>query len=282
MTVRTKSAAILMACAVGGPCFAAIPSSPILDPEAQIVATVDEIPITAAEVARERQAMPASATGGQDPDQVALQQIITRRVVVRAARAMGLDKTVEFARQMRRGEEAVLTQTYQQAITARIPAPTPQEVGAFIAAHPEKFGRRKIWVIDQIVARPANQDVQRFLPLHSLEAITALLDKETVQYERRVVNIDSLTADPQLVNQMEKLPSGEVILTSNGGTMFFGRIGATREAPFSGELANTYAIEAIRSQATQAEMRKLVDGLIKAAMPSIVFMRPPAPGATRP
>lgn len=252
-------------------------------PKGQVVATVDGEEITALELRAE-----LGGFGSRDPavlkaaQQQALQRIILRRVLAQQAKKDKLDKTPDFAVQMKRGEENLLAQLYQRKLVSGVSPPTRQEAEAYVASHPDQFANRQIYVVDQVIAAPNKITPDRFRPLSTLDQVKALLDQENVQYQTNTATIDTIQTNPGFVAQLKKLPPGEVFVIPQRGSLTFNQITATRTVPFVGEMAANYAMQALRQQRAQESVGKKIEGMRKAAEKSIVYnegFKPPPPAA---
>jgi peptidyl-prolyl cis-trans isomerase C len=251
-------------------------------PSGQVVATVDGQEITALELRQEMNGFTS-----RDPkvtkaaQQQALQQIILRRLVVQKAKEEKLDKSPDYTLQVRRGEEGLLTQLYERKLAAALAPPTQRDAENYVVAHPDQFANRKIITLDQLIAAPNNKlDPQKLASLKTLEEVKAFFDANAVPYQESSGEIDSLTANPQLIAQISRLPSGEVFVVPQRGAFVFNRIASMRTAPFKSDLATNYAMNLLRQQRGGDAVRKDVMALRKAAEPKIVYAdgyKPDAP-----
>jgi peptidyl-prolyl cis-trans isomerase C len=253
-------------------------------PSGQVVATVNGQEITSMELKQE-----LNGFASRDPkitqaaQQQALQQIILRRLVVQKAKDQKLDKTADFNLQVRRGEEGLLTQLYERKIAGAIPPPTQRDAQNYVSDHPDQFANRRITTLDQVIAAPNKLDPSKLSSLKSLEEVKSLFEASSVPYQESVGELDSLSANPQMIAQISKLPPGEVFVVPQRGAYVFNRISGTRSVPFRGDLAVNYATNLLRQQHAQEAVRKDVTTLRTAAEPKIVYAKgynPPAkPGA---
>ncbi len=255
-------------------------------PKGQVVATVDGKEITALELRQEMGGFSA-----RDPavmkqaQQQALQQLILRRLVVAEAKKQKLDKGADYILQVKRGEEALLGQLYQRKIGGSVAVPSREEAEAYISSHPEKFAARRIMVVEQLIAAPSKVAPQRFQPLNSLEEVRGLLDSERVPYQTNISMLDTLSTDPRLLQQLAKLPPGEVFVIPQRGTLVFNRIIETKSAPFGGDPAVAYASNALRNERAQQAVARQMQLMRKSAEPSIVYadgFKPPKTPAAAP
>jgi EpsD family peptidyl-prolyl cis-trans isomerase len=254
-------------------------------PAGQVVASVNGEEITALELRAEMQGF-----SSRDPkvmkaaQQQVLEQIIMRNVLAQKAKEQKLDKTPDYALQVRRGEQTLLAQLYQRKLAAGVAVPTRAEAESFILAHPEMFAERKILIVDQIIAGPNKITPDRFKPLNSLDEVKALLNAEGVAYQENATTIDTLSTDPRIVAQLNNLPPGEVIVVPQRGALAFNHISETRSVPFRGDPAVTYAINVLRNQRAQQSVGSQMSTLRKGAESQITYNAaykpaPPAPPA---
>jgi EpsD family peptidyl-prolyl cis-trans isomerase len=255
-------------------------------PAGQVVATVNGEEITSLQLRQEM-----GGFSSRDPkivklaQQQALQQIIMRRLLVQKAKADKLDKTADYNLQVRRGEEALLAQTYQRKIAATVPTPTRADAQAFIANNPLRFSGRRVLEIEQVIAPPSKISPDRFKALKTLEEVKGLFQQENVPFQENVTSFDTLTADSRLVQQIDKLPPGEVFVIPQNGSLIFNRIASSKAVPFTGDAAVAYATNAIRGQRSQDAVRTRMQTIRKDAESKIVYnaaFKPPPPQAAKP
>jgi peptidyl-prolyl cis-trans isomerase C len=241
-------------------------------PAGQVVATVNGEEITNSELRAELGGFssknPATMKAAQ---QQALQQIIMRDLIAQKARAAKLDKSPDYTMQVRRGEETLLAQLYERKLAAGAAAPARQEAEAFVQSHPMMFSGRKILVIDQLVTNPGKLKKEQITPLKTLEDVKALLNSQNMAYQENVAAIDTLSADPRMIEQIEKLPPGEVFVVPKGGAVVFNRVSGSRPVPVTGDMAIAYATNALRNQKAQEVVRTQLGAMRQGAEATIVY-----------
>lgn len=249
-------------------------------PSGQVVATVDGKEITNLQLRAE-----LGGFGSRDPavmkaaQQQALQQIILRELMASAARKDKLDKGSDFTIQVDRGSDTLLSQLYQRKLAAKVTQPTKADAEAFVASRPAMFSNRKVLFVDQVIAAPNKVDPERLRPLKTLDSVRSLLDAEAVQYQQNAVVIDTLSADPRLVEAISKLPPGEIFVIPQNGSLLFNQVATTRSVPFTGDMATAYAMNALRQQRAGESVSKQIEAMRKAAESKIVYsdgFKPPA------
>jgi EpsD family peptidyl-prolyl cis-trans isomerase len=261
-------------------------------PKGQVVATVNGEEITTIELGRE-----LGGFSSKDPavmkaaQHQALQQIIMRDLLTQKAKEQKLDKTPEYTLQVRRGEETLLAQLYQRKLAAAAAAPTRDDASTFVATHPTMFAQHRILIVDQVVARPGGKiKPDQFKALKTLEEVKALFDAQAVPYRENVATVDTLSTDPRMIDQIDKLPPGEVFIVPQQGSLMFNRLAQVKSLPIRGDIAINYAQGVLRNQKAQDLVRTQMIALRAGAEKSIVynaaykpakpFTPPPAPAVT--
>ncbi len=275
--------AVLTACVALGGCKMPHFGKPKA-PTGQVVATVDGEEITVRDLntelngARTADAKQQKALQGQ-----ALQVMVNRKLLAKAAKKEGVEKTPEYAIQQKRMTETLLAESLQQKLVAAVPTPTPEEAQQYMGAHPESFAQRQVFNVDQIQARgPMTQDViKSFEPLKTLEQVEAQLKALKVDYRRGEVAMDSLGADPRLVQAILKLPPAEVfIIPQQNGTVLFNVVRGSAVKPFQGKQASDYATQALRQQRANEAAARQMQQVIAQGASKVMFnpaYQPPAP-----
>jgi EpsD family peptidyl-prolyl cis-trans isomerase len=250
-------------------------------PKGQVVATVNGEEVTTLELRAE-----LGNFGSRDPNvmkaaqQQALQRIILRRILADKARGEKLDKSPEYAMQVKRGEETLLAQLYTRKLATKTSAPTRADAEAFVNSHPAMFGNRKVLFVDQVIAAPNKISPEELRPLKTLDEVKALLDRDGVQYQQNAVVLDTLSANQQLVAGVEGLPPGEIFVIPQGGSLLFNQVNGSRSVPFVGDTAIAYAMNVLRSQRAQESVGKQIEAMRKAAESKITYnaaYKPPPP-----
>lgn len=252
-------------------------------PTGQVVATVDGDEITVAELRAELAGMNISdPQARKSAEQRALQMIVNRKILAKAAEEQKLDKTPEFAMQEQRAMESLRANALQERIVESVPAPTRDEARTFMAAHPHMFGERKIFVVDQIrTPMPRDQQFIKDLePLKTLEEVDALLKSRNIAYQRGTDRIDALGSNPELVSAIVKLPPNEVFVVPGGQLLLINRIRETRVEPFTGDTALKAATEMLRRQRIREAVEKQFSGLVKQAESTVRYNKAYDPKAS--
>jgi len=258
-------------------------------PTGQVVATVDGDEITTRELRAELGDMTfPDAKSRKLAEQAALEGIISRKLLAKAAIEAELDKTPDFAVQKERANELLLAQALQKKLLTDAPPPTREEATSFVNLHPDLFSERKIYTVDQIrIARPTDPATLRdFEPLKTMEDIEKLLIAKKIEYQRATTKIDALAIDPRLIDQIIKLPPGEVFVVPGPDGVLINRIEGAQTTPFAGEPAIQRALAILKQQRNQDALSRQFTDIQKKAAGKIQFNKAyqpaPPPAAVKP
>ncbi|WP_448582789.1 hypothetical protein [Thermaurantiacus sp.] len=255
-------------------------------PSGQVVARLDGTDITLLEVNAELAgANIPPEMSRRDAEIAALQQIISRRALMQAARERKLDQSPQFKLQERRATEQLLAQAFASEIAAKISQPTREDVDKFIAENPDLFDKRKIWEVDQIrFMRPAQLEKLPLATVKTMEGVEQVLSEAGIEFQRGPNRLDALGANPEFVRAIAKLLTekpGELFMfpqpVPGGQMMLVNQVRNTIVQPFTGERARSAATELLRNLRVQEALRKEVESLVKAARERVTYQEGYAP-----
>jgi peptidyl-prolyl cis-trans isomerase C len=238
----------------------------------QVVATVNGEEITQTELKAElRGFQSADPKIMKQAEQAALRQIIVRDLLVQKAKEAKLDKTAQYTFEVRRQQQNLLAQLYEQKLAASVAQPTRDQAESFVVTHPDMFAQRRVLVVEQIIAGPNKIPPEKFVPIKTLDGVRSLLASENVAHQENVTTIDTFSADPRLVEQLNKLPPGEVFVIPQRGSLTFNQIVQTRPGAVTGDIATTAALNVLKNQKAQTSVRDQVMALYKGSAPKITY-----------
>lgn len=234
-------------------------------PTGQVAAKVGNDEITVQELQAELGGYVApDAKSRKAAEQTALQNIIVRKLIAKAAAKAGVDKSPTFAIQKSRMEDVLLVQSWEKALTDAVPEPGPEQVRDYISKHPELFANRKIYTVDQL-RMPALNDPKlsaELKPLNTLDEIGQLLQSKGVRFETGRGTLDSLALGSPLELEIEKLPPGEIFVVPIGNTLVANKILDTRTEPAPDALAQKVAARSIKTQQAQESVKRMFGSVV--------------------
>ena len=165
------------------------------EPTGQVVATVNGDEITTTDLDAELNGASASTPEQQKMMQrAALDNIINRKILAQAAESDGLNKGPKAAVLMEKAKDLALIELYNEKMRSGIPAPSDDEIQAFVSGNPTQFAQHRMFVVDQIVVPQATQALVKALePVKSLAEAERVLAAQNVRAISTVGVIDSLT-----------------------------------------------------------------------------------------
>jgi EpsD family peptidyl-prolyl cis-trans isomerase len=251
-------------------------------PTGQVVATVDGTEITASELNGEIGTLPNR--GGDAPkkliESVALARVIERKMLAEEAIKLKLDKTPQFLLAKERTEEGLLVQALQANIQSQVPATPRESAQKYVADNPQIFGDRKIFTLDQIqFLRPANIDQLPLKDAKTMADVERVLVDANIEFRRAPQQLDSLTVDPKLTNEILRLSTGSsepfMFADQPAGApapvIYVNSVTNTQTQPFTGEKAIAYAQNILQRKEVQKRLMSELKKVQDAYKPKIVY-----------
>lgn len=241
----------------------------------QVVATVDGHDITIHELNAELafSNMPRDADRRQF-EAAALQRIIDRKIISDIARERKLDKTQNFVLQKMRVEDMLLVAMLQRQLVSKLGPPSRTEAEAYIEAHPGMFAQRTIYMVDQITFQPTDIAMLKAIaPMKTLDQLQQFLVEKGARYRRAPGTLDAARMDPTMLEQLQKLPAGEVFVIPVRGELVASTIISSRIDPLIGEPAVRFAMGLVQRQRLQDVAKTQLDPEIKKARASVVYQK---------
>ena len=240
----------------------------------QTVAQIDGKDVTIHEVNQELEG--ARIPPGMDRkvvEKIALERVIDRKLVARAAADKGVDKDPRFLLAKRRADELMLAQYYQQQLAGKVAPVLREDIDKFIAANPNMFDQRKFYVLDQLqFLQPPNLQQLGLDNLKTLGEIETALNRAGIEFRRAPTSMDALQSPPALIAQIANLQAskpGEVFVFADQPqgaprpVIFANTITQARVMPFTGEPARAFARQVLENQKRQKTVGTQLTALIK-------------------
>jgi len=190
-------------------------------PEGQVAATVDGEEVTLQELNTEIQAsnLP-QGVDKQVAQREALQRIIDRKLILKAARDKKIDKSPEFQSVKQRTDELLLAQAYVKQQQAAVPVPNDSDISKFMSEHSNAFGNREMLQLDQIQFRPAGPgDIKKLSQIekdHNLDAVATHLTALGIKFKRGKAGLDTAQLPTEVINRINAQPGEPFVIPLNG------------------------------------------------------------------
>ena len=262
-------------------------------PKGQVVATVNGQDITVHELNSELSfARPPADVPRKTVEQIVLARVIERKMLADVARERQLDKNPNFLLAQRRVDDGLLVQALQTDIAKKVAVPTREGAEKYIDAHPDQFGQRKLYTIDQIqFLRPANIATIGLAPAKTMADVADVLTRNKIDFRRNAAGVDALQANPALVAEIGKIlvrNPNEVFMFADqpqgapAPVMYVNKIIDTKVQPFTGEPAIALAQQIMQRESVQKAFLDNLTTFKKAAEPKIKYAAGHADDARHP
>ncbi|MGL6042302.1 MAG: hypothetical protein ACRC1J_00090 [Sandaracinobacteroides sp.] len=250
-------------------------------PKGQVVATLDGQEITVLEVNSELAGttIPPQMSR-RDAEKQALDNIITRRMLAKAAEERELDKRPEFLLQERRGAEQLRVQSLARDIASKVVTPTRDEAEKFKSENPNLFAERKIFTLDQIqFLRPDNIDKLGLESATTMVAVEEILRGANIPFRRQPAALDTLSANPAFVKEvmgvLAKKPDELFMFATRpqgapAPVVLVNQVKETRVQPFTGDKAREFAVNFLRNERVQNALKLEVEKAQKSQKERVV------------
>jgi peptidyl-prolyl cis-trans isomerase C len=220
-------------------------------PSGQVAATVDGQEVTLQEINAELQSANVSAGGDKQALQrQALQRVIDRKLLIKAAEDKGIDRTPEFLADKRRADEMMLAQAYAKQQLNAVPVPSEAEIRKFMADRPTLFASREQLSLDQIRFAPP-KDLKSLSVLDqdkTMDAVAAHLRAMGIKFERVPAGLDTGAVPPQMMQAINRLSPTEPFVVPSQGLITVSVITDRKPVAIDAAEARSAAVRAWRQE----------------------------------
>jgi hypothetical protein len=272
--------AIAVVCAMMGACQK---SQPPATGDNAPVATINDQAITVGDVKAEQGGAPppTNAQAASAMNRAAVQSIVNRELMARAAEAEKIDQTPGFKSESARAADGAKAAALARQVIGKVPPPSDATIQKFITDNPRAFAERKFLVFDQLQLMGPMPPEPADLP-KTLEAYQAFFDKAGVAYQRRVDTVASGAADPKILQSLMSMAPNVAFEVNNGRQITVNQLIQVRPAPLTGAGAKAIARSYLANQAAEAAAKQYLDGLRTDAKTKIKYEPGYEPEAPKP
>ncbi len=234
---------------------------PVVDPTkpavgARALVTVNDVDI----------AMPDSP-GELKVDKRMVEQLIDRQVLQEEALRNKLDRDPLVRQAIERERTRILADAYLQSKLGAQSAPGQNQIDSYFNEHPELFGARKLFVMQELVV--ASKDLSapltaRVETAHAIEQVAAWLDAHHVHYERNQWSRTTAELAPELVLKLQAMHSKQLCVIKAGQYSMVDFLVSVSPSPVSKAAAHAqiaqYLSNKMRQQIGEDEVARLRKG----------------------
>lgn len=290
--LATLVAAALLTAVLGG-CGKKQPDAP----PGQALASVNGVEITVLQLNDELARAGVGAASQEAASKQLLQALIDRQLLQAEAAREKLDRDPKVMQAIERARAMIIAQAWLQKRIGNLAHPTPAEVEAYFAAHPQFFDKRRQFTMDQLqlpaaALTPALKAV--VATAGSLDDVAASLAANKVQPARSRVTRSTADLAPALVDRLLGMQKGDVFAVQEGNRALVIALQGVEDAPVTLALARPqieqFLMKQRQKEAATAELMRLradakIDYLnpalatapVKPAAPAAAPSTPPAP-----
>ncbi len=230
-------------------------------PAGQVIARVagDEVTIHELNTERRYVNVPANMKD-EDVSRGLLEALVERKALVKRATDAGLDRQPNVLLELRRAREQVLAQAYiQQQAATRTPV-AKRDIEKFVADNPRMFADQQVLYLDQVATANASITQELVAALDkakNLNEVETILDQNSVKHFRRLDSTSTATLPPELVTQIKKAKSDDVLLIRSGEVAYFSVLLSERPQPLTGDDALAVARRSLQARKNQADIAEI-------------------------
>jgi len=200
----------------------------------QSVARVDGHELTVNQLNGEIASLPPEVPKGEAAKAMALESMINRQLLLDEAEELKLDRDPEVMQAVMRQKEQVIIQALLQRKSSAMSKPTLEEVDSYYRANPALFANRKVYEMRQVVfpaeaLTPAVKDLVD--SGKSIDEITALLEKNNVQFSNASGVRSTADLPMQMVERLETIGSGRPFLIKERNGVSVATLHFLKEVP---------------------------------------------------
>ncbi len=245
--------------------FAADEKKPVASGKTQVVAKAGGRELTLTDLRLEMSRL-GLAPSDPNAERIALESLMSRTLLAKAARESSLHKKPEAIARMYAAQDQALADLYL-AIASQPAEPTRNEIEAFIRANPTLFAERKTYDFAILTLDSKNFQEETLTPLFDKEAdfarLASLLDKAGARYALSTMTQSGAAFPAPIRLQLAKYGlTDNIVLRGEAETQILKITGVRSDAQTSeswGPLARRFLIEegsVNRAEALMARLKK--------------------------
>jgi hypothetical protein len=178
-----------------------------------------------------------------------------------------------------RAKSLIVAQAYIQKHMGTVARPTPAEVEDYFNKHPEFFGNRKQFTMNELIIPAGDLTAETRAAAdsaRSLEEVAVWLDAHKIKYGRTQVTRNTTDVPPQLSAKLLGMPKGQLFVVREGERAMLVSVAEVKDAPLTLQVAapqiEQYLMSNRNKELAAAELQRLRSGakieyINKAMMP---------------
>jgi len=216
----------------------------------------------------------------------ALSRIIERKYLVQQAIAAKLDREPTVHLDLLRSREQILAGAFaQRDLGSKVTAISKNEIDSYIQGHPDQFGRRQIFNIEQVSFPPVS-DMDSLAAatkdFKSMDQVEGKLNELGVKYSRGPGALDSATMPEQMLKALQARKPDDVFFVRSRNNASFFKVTSADDKPLTDQEAQQLgkrelANEIARKTAEDTSKAAIAETKFEGDYGRIMTATPPAP-----
>jgi len=193
-----------------------------------------------------------------------LEVLINQRLLEDEAAKSKLDRDPSVIAAIERAKAQIISQAVIQKHLATVARPTREEIDKYYADHPDVFGERKQFEMDQLTIKSLDfgSELKAMMgPTKTLEEMMAWMKEHHVDFSRAATVVSSADLPEQLLKKIKELHKGQLFALQQGDKAVLFTLRGTKDDPVKLEVAEPqigkFLQEQRNKEATGAEITRL-------------------------
>lgn len=183
-----------------------------------------------------------------------LDKMIDQQLAIGVAKEKELDRTPEVVQSLEEAKRDILSRSYLDKVASTVPKTTNAEAKSFYTAHPELFGDRYVFQIQELampaVMNPPVGLLQDMLANQSPEQIEKFLKEKKIEYVLKKAVRAAEALAPAALQQLGRLKVGQAGVVRTGGTISILKLLSSQSAPVDETVALPQIYQMLDNQKT--------------------------------
>jgi EpsD family peptidyl-prolyl cis-trans isomerase len=240
----------------------------------QLIVKGDKFEVTVQEYDQLLRRMPPVTKEAVAPLRRALlQQLIDEKLLAEAAVGAGMDHDPTSSQAIAAARRNILAQAYVQTLTGNVSKPSEDAIEAYYVSHPELFGQRRRFVVEEYVLRSDLPDIRTYLDTlghGDFGSLSALLATKIPGLQSATVTRFSDELPDNHDGVLDKLSAGSNIVYQSPGQVHLGHIQSVAVEPVTMDMARLRIEQNLTAQRTAAITAAAVKTLRKSRNVEII------------
>lgn len=198
----------------------------------QTLARVNGEEITILQINDELNRADVQAEQQEAASKKALESLIDRQLILAEAMRNKIDRNPEVMQAIERAKAQIIVQTYLQNITSQIAKPSKAEIDDYFQKNPAFFSNRKEFDLEQLIFASSDYSDPLKSAINSAKSlgdVAEWMDSHGVRYAHGRITRSTSDLPQQAVEQLMKLPKGQLFLVSEGSNRVLNRLVAMQD-----------------------------------------------------